>query len=93
MNIDDGVTFLILAGVCLYMVFVIDYKESLRNKICALAAALLCIMNIFSAFFAFRKQRNVVEQYSYPATEYSMSIETTTKDNQNDTTFIISKIK
>lgn len=36
---------------------------------------------------------NEAEQYSYPASEYHLSIKTTTMDNQTDTTYVITKIK
>jgi hypothetical protein len=34
---------------------------------------------------------NKPEQYSYPASEYRMSIKTTTMNNQTDTTYVITE--
>lgn len=48
---------------------------------------ILASLNFGIAFVRFNKPKQ------YPASEYHLSIKTTTIDNQTDTTYVITKIK
>lgn len=92
MDIAKGIGFLIFAGMCLWSTFAIDYRQSLLNKILVLASALLLVMDILGALSAFGLF-NKPKQHFYPATEYRLSIETTTLGNRTDTTYVITGVR
>ncbi len=92
MDIVNGIVPLILAAVCFYLIFTIEYKESLKNKICVWVLVIVGIFDLFSALTAFGVFSEPKAK-EFPASEYRMSIKTTTMNNKTDTTYVITKIK
>lgn len=90
MDIVNGIMFIIFAAVSFYLVFAIEYNKSLKNKICVWILVIVGIFDLFSALTVFGVFSEPKAK-EYPASEYRMSIKTSTMDNQTDTTYVISK--
>lgn len=92
MDIVNGIMFIIFAAVSFYLAFSIEYDKSLKNKICVWALVIVGIFDLFSALTVFGVFSEPKAK-EYPASEYHLSIKTTTIDNKTDTTYVITKIK
>lgn len=92
MDIVNGIAFIILAAVCFYLVFTIEYNKSLKNKICVWILVIVGIFDLFRAFTVFGVFSKPKAK-EYPASEYRMSIKTMTMDNKTDTIYVVTKIK
>ena len=90
MHVILGLIYLGLAGLCIYFIFLIrKYKPSgHKSMICLMAIAVSIGFGL--GLIQFIKALNKPKQYS--ASEYHLSIKTTTIDNQTDTTYVITKI-
>lgn len=86
-----GIINLVAGFCCLSCAFSIRYDKSLKNNIIIWFMVILAGLNFGLAFVQFIKASNRPKQY--PASEYHLSIKTTTIDNQTDTTYVITKIK
>ena len=91
MHVILGIINLVAGSCCLSCVFSIRYDKSLKNNIIIWTMVILAGLNFGLAFVQFIKASNRPKQY--PASEYHLSIKTTTIDNQTDTTYVITKIK
>lgn len=89
MEIFLGIVFLFAGIFNMTTPFIMDYYKNLKNKIVIWASIILagvCFGIAFNYFVAYNVQKE------YPASEYTMSIKTTTMDNHTDTTYVITKI-
>jgi hypothetical protein len=86
-----GIINLVAGFCCLNCAFSIRYGKSLKNNIIIWTMVILGSLNFGLAFVQFIRHSNKPKQY--PASEYHLSIKTTTIDNQTDTTYVITKIK
>lgn len=89
MEIFLGIVFLFAGIFNMTTPFIMNYDENLKNKIIIWASIILagvCFGIAFNYFVAYNVQKE------YPASEYTMSIKTTTMDNHTDTTYVITKI-
>lgn len=90
MEIFFGILYL-LVGIC-FIVFAMDLDcdASAKNKfkcfVYVIGAGLLWGLSLY--YFSTNER-----DYSFPAKEYHLSIQTTTIDKQTDTTYVIRKIK
>lgn len=94
MKIFLGIIYLILSFCALIMSHAIDYDKNLMSKImCWFFAICAGILGGASLYYIIVGISGESCSYSYPASEYRLSIKTTTIDNQTDTTYVITKIR
>lgn len=91
MRVILGIINLVAGFCCLSCAFSIRYGKSLKNNIIIWTMVILAGLNFGLAFVQFIRASDKPKQY--PASEYRLSIKTTTTDNQTDTTYVITKIK
>lgn len=91
MHVILGIINLVAGFCCLSCAFSIRYGKSLKNNIIIWSMVILGSLNFGLAFVQFIRHSNKPKQY--PASEYHLSIKTTTINNQTDTTYVITKIK
>lgn len=91
MHVILGIINLVAAFCCLSCAFSIRYDKSLKNNIIIWSMVILGSLNFGLAFVQFIGHSNKPKQY--PASEYRLSIKTTTINNQTDTIYVITKIK
>lgn len=90
MKIFCGILFLLFCWGNLVITFTTDYTKDVKNKVIVWSSIIcagfcfIVALNFFGAFDA-RKE--------YPASEYRLSIKTTTMDDKTDTTYVITEIK
>ena len=90
MRIFCGILFLLFCCCNLVITFTTDYTKDVKNKVIvwsSIICAGFCFIVAMDIFGAFDTQKE------YPASEYRMSIKTTTIDDKTDTTYIITEIK
>lgn len=91
MHVILGIIYLGVSLVCWGVIFSIDERKSLRDKIMVQLLAIAASICLGLAFSQYIETDNRPKQY--PVLEYHLSIKTTTIDNQTDTTYVITKIK
>ena len=82
-----GIMNLVAAFCCTSCALTMRHDKSLKNNIIMWSMIILASLNFGIAFVRFNRPKQ------YPASEYRLSIKTTTIDNQTDTTYVITKIK
>ena len=90
MRIFCGILFLLFCWCNLVITFTTDYTKDMKNKVIvwsSIICAGFCFIVAMDLFGAFDTQKE------YPASEYRMSIKTTTIDDKTDTTYVITEIK
>lgn len=97
MHILLGFLYLALGVLCMWvaiMIFDDDLRISKIGRFVSfIGAGMFFILATIRGAEGIIDLINTPEQYSYPASEYRMSIKTTTMDNQTDTIYVITKIK
>lgn len=102
MNIILGFMYIMMAVACILIAYwMIDSNYLLSDIWIAILGGISSIIVIIFLSLAINQfsiaysDSDKSKQYSkeYPASEYRMSIKTTTMDNKTDTTYVITKIK
>lgn len=97
MEIFLGIVFM-LFGICNWIMVYIEcgsYEDNLKNKIKTWSYT-ICAGICFGVALNYFMSHNTKKEYQpkeYPASEYRLSIKTTTIDDKTDTTYVITKIK
>lgn len=97
MEIFSGILF-VLFGICNWVMIYIaceNDEDNLKNKITTwiyVICAGICFGVALNYFISYNTQKEYKSK-EYPASEYRMSIKTTTIDDKTDTTYVITKIK
>lgn len=90
MEIFFGILFLLFCWGNLFITFTTDYTKDVKNKLIvwiSIICAGLCFIVALDCLWAFDTQKE------YPASEYRLSIKTTTMDDKTDTTYVITEIR
>lgn len=97
MHILLGFLYLALGVICMCVAITIFDDDLLISKIVRfvlfIGAGMFFILATIQGAKGIIDFINTPEQYSYPASEYRMSIKTTTMDDKTDTTYVITEIK
>lgn len=92
-----GFLYLVLGVICMWVAIMIFDDDFLTSKIWRFVLFICAGIFFILATIRFAKEItyfiNTPEQYSYPASEYRISIKTTTMNDKTDTTYVITKIK
>lgn len=90
MEIFLGIVFLLAGIFNIATAIITDYNENLKNKIIIWASIILAGV-CFGISLDYFGTYNAQKKYEYPASEYRLSVKTTTIDNNTDTTYVITK--